>query len=251
MIRAWHFVGKTLRDGSPIPADGEWLEFTGKIELCRSGLHASRDPFDALRFAPGNTLCLVDCAGDVVESKDKLVCSRRRIVARMEARELLLYFARMQALSVVHLWDAPGVVLDYLMTGDDADAAYAAANAAANAANANAAADAAYAAATATADAATATADAAYAAAYADADADAAYADAADAAYAAADAAADAANAAAYAAADAANAAAAYAAADAAYAAAANAAADAAYAANAAYAAARDDFNDLVNECFA
>jgi hypothetical protein len=246
MIRAWHFVGKTLRDGSPIPADGEWLEFTGKIELCRSGLHASRDPFDALRFAPGNTLCLVDCAGDVVESKDKLVCSRRRIVARMEARELLLYFARMQALSVVHLWDAPGVVLDYLMTGDDADAAYAAANAAANAA-----ADAAYAAATATADAATATADAAYAAAYADADADAAYADAADAAYAAADAAADAANAAANAAADAANAAAANAAADAAYAAAANAAADAAYAANAAYAAARDDFNDLVNECFA
>ena len=37
----------------------------------------------------------------------------------MDATEMLRYYARMQALSVVHLWDAPDVVLDYLMTGDE------------------------------------------------------------------------------------------------------------------------------------
>ena len=34
--------------------------------------------------------------------------------------ETLRYFARMQALSVIHLYDdPPDVVLDYLMTGDE------------------------------------------------------------------------------------------------------------------------------------
>ena len=118
-IRAWHFVGKTLRDGSPIPADGEWLIFEGPLKMCESGLHASRHPFDALRYAPGDTLCLVECDGHVIEHDDKLVCSQRRIIAHMDATDMLRYFARMQALSVVHLWDAPDVVLDYLMTGDE------------------------------------------------------------------------------------------------------------------------------------
>ena len=40
---------------------------------------------------------------------------------------MLRYFARMQALSVIHLWDAPDVVLDYLMTGGKAPAAWGAA----------------------------------------------------------------------------------------------------------------------------
>jgi len=32
---------------------------------------------------------------------------------------MLRYFARMQALSVIHLWEPPQVVCDYLMTGDE------------------------------------------------------------------------------------------------------------------------------------
>lgn len=119
MIRAYHFVGKTLRDGRPVPPDGEWLEHDGPIVMCQSGLHASRHPFDALRYAPGATLCLVDCDGDVEEDTDKLVCRRRRIVARIDATDLLLAFAREQALGVVHLWDAPEVVVRYLQTGDE------------------------------------------------------------------------------------------------------------------------------------
>ena len=175
MIRAWHFVGDILRDGRPVPKDGQWLEHEGPIALCESGLHASRSPFDALRYAPGPVLCLVECDGVEDEESDKVVCRRRRIIARRDMTEYLRWFARSQGLSVVHLWEAPDVVLDWLMTGDkglrraaEAAAAYAAAAAAAYAA-AEAAAYAAAAAAAAAA--ATATRVAAYNAAYAAANA--------------------------------------------------------------------------------
>jgi hypothetical protein len=124
MIRAWHFVGDRLRDGRPIPADGEWLEHNGPLILCQQGLHASRHPMDALCYAPGSTLCLVDCDGEIIESNDKLICRKRRIVARCDATEALFYFAKMQALSVAHLWEPPEIVLDFLMTGENRDAAW-------------------------------------------------------------------------------------------------------------------------------
>lgn len=122
-IIAWHFTGDRLRDGSPIPQIGEWLEYTGKVEICKSGLHASRDPFDALQFAPGPMLHKVECDQIVDEEEDKFVCLRRRIIASRDATEGLRYFARMRALSVVHLWSAPDVVLDFLMTGNPVIAA--------------------------------------------------------------------------------------------------------------------------------
>jgi hypothetical protein len=183
-------VNGTLRDGRPIPKDGEVLRYEGPLVMCKSGLHASREPFDALQYAPGPTLskrmparlvpgsasvgkswagsvwrlkrllpaltcsrlCLVNCAGEIVEGDDKLICTERTIVARMDATDLMRYFARMQALSVIHLWDTEPqeVVLDYLMTGDESlraaawDAAWDAARAAAWAAARAAAWDAAW-----------------------------------------------------------------------------------------------------------
>ena len=138
---AWHFVGEKLRDGRPIPADGAWLEHAGRLILCEEGLHWSREPFDALQYAPGAMLCLVEVGGEIVEKKgdDKGISSRRKIIARMDATELLRYFARMQALSVIHLnEDLCGneTVVDYLMIGDESlrAAAWAAAWAAAGAA---------------------------------------------------------------------------------------------------------------------
>jgi hypothetical protein len=135
-ILAWHFVGKTLRDGSPIPRKGQWLKFTGPIEICRSGLHASRQPFDALQYAPGPVLCLVECRGIVKEQSDKLVCSDRKIIERWDATEMLRYFARMQAISALDNWEPPDVVCDWLMTGDEAarSAAWSAARSAARSA---------------------------------------------------------------------------------------------------------------------
>jgi hypothetical protein len=133
-MNAWHFVGNTLRDGRPIPPDGEWLAHTGHVELCRSGLHASKRPWHALRYAPGETLCLVECDDIVQRDDDKFVCRRRRIIVRADITETLRYFARMQALGSIRYWlNPPDVVLDYLMTGDESirGAARAAAKAAA------------------------------------------------------------------------------------------------------------------------
>ena len=138
-VYAWHFTdGNKLRDGSPLPAVGETLKFDGKPILCEQGLHASLHPFDALRYAPGDTLHLVHCAGTILHQEDKLVCTERTITASFKTSEMLRYFARMQALSVLHL--APknmaGVVEDWIMTGDASirSAAYSAADYAADSA---------------------------------------------------------------------------------------------------------------------
>ena len=138
--QAWHFIRRDakgidrLRDGTEAPKDGEWLEFEGPLIMCKSGLHFSRHPFDALQYAPGGLLCLVEVGGEIIDGDDKGVCSRRKIIKRLDATEGLRYFARMQALSVLHLYpgDPADCVLDYLM-GDDSlrSAAYSAADSAA------------------------------------------------------------------------------------------------------------------------
>ena len=130
---AYHFVGDTLRDGRPIPADSEWLVHEGDVTICETGLHASKHPYDALQYAPGPVLCLVECEVVVTEHDDKFVCRRRRIVKRFDATDTMRAFARHCALSVIHLWDAPDVVRRYLETGDESlrAAAWAAARAAA------------------------------------------------------------------------------------------------------------------------
>ena len=135
-VFGWHFVGNTLRDGRPVPADGEWLVHDGPIEICASGLHGSRHPADALEYASGPVLCYCEFRCVVDESDDKLVARERRILRRMDATELLRYHARMcalRALDYAGSADIPSVVADYLMTGDEAlrAAAWAAAWAAA------------------------------------------------------------------------------------------------------------------------
>jgi len=132
---AWHFTGDKLRDGLPLPEVGVWEHYEGKLEMCKSGLHWSRDPFDALQHAPGANLRRVEIKGDFLEQEDKGCSHYRRTVYQFDATELLRYFARMQALSVIHLYpnDKDDVVFDYLMTGDESlrDAARSAAESAA------------------------------------------------------------------------------------------------------------------------
>ena len=118
-VRAYHFCGDKLRDGRPIPPVGEWLVHDGPVVICESGLHASKHPWDALTYAPGATLCLVECKDIVTEHDDKFVCRRRKIVARIDATDMLWEMARWSALQVIHLWDAPDVVRQYLETGDE------------------------------------------------------------------------------------------------------------------------------------
>ena len=119
-IEAWHFCADTLRDGRPIPPDGEWLVHDGDVIPCKSGLHASIRLIDALEYAPGSTLCRVILRGDIQHhGNDKIVGRERQIVWRIDATAVLREFARKCALDVIHLWSAPDVVRKYLETGDE------------------------------------------------------------------------------------------------------------------------------------
>lgn len=117
----WHFTGDKLRDGSPLPRPMVWERYKGTLLMCRSGLHVGVTPWDALGYAPGDNLRLVEYAEVGEAQKDKIVCAKRRTIAQMDANELLRYFARMQAISCIDRWkqEPTDVVLDYLATGDD------------------------------------------------------------------------------------------------------------------------------------
>ena len=70
----------------------------GKLELCAHGLYASTKVSDALKYAPGRTLYLVELSGDVFHGDDKLCASERTYLKCFDAEALLREFARKQAL---------------------------------------------------------------------------------------------------------------------------------------------------------
>lgn len=116
-MTGWHFSGATLRDGRALPTIGEWLVHAGPIVPCHSGLHMSPHPFDALRYAKGPLLHHVELRGDIIahgRPTDKYVGRERRIVATLDATQLMRRFAADQALAVANLWDMPPIVREYL-----------------------------------------------------------------------------------------------------------------------------------------
>ena len=121
-VLAWHFTGDKLRNGEPIPEQGEWLEIDGDPIMCSRGLHASKHPYDALKYAPGAALHRVRLDGTILIDNDKLVATRRKIIwiVPPEIMQPLMWdFARYCARSVLPLWDAPDIVKEYLKTGDE------------------------------------------------------------------------------------------------------------------------------------
>ena len=128
----WHFV-RVDEDGTPrLGYDdgrevkvGETLRVEGPPELCAHGLHASAKLWDALGYARGDklALCRVTLGGDVQHDSDKSVGNERTVIAMLDSdatEKLLREWARWCALQVIHLWDAPDVVRQYLETGDEA-----------------------------------------------------------------------------------------------------------------------------------
>ena len=131
---AWWYGPDTLprNDGRPV-AVGVTHEVQGEIELCKNGLHGSINPLDALKYGRG-TFWRTKHSGNVVHGDDKLASSSRTYLKRVtDTDDVLRHFARLCALDVIHLWDAPDVVVRYLRTGDESirAAAMAAARAAA------------------------------------------------------------------------------------------------------------------------
>ncbi len=116
---AWHFVDDTLKDGTAVPGDGERLDHEGPVSLCEQGLHASERVLDALKFAPGNTICRVECEAVGERQADKFVCGTRTILWRLDAEDVLRAFARRVALDVAGFWDMSDEVRRFLETGND------------------------------------------------------------------------------------------------------------------------------------
>jgi hypothetical protein len=148
----WHFARANnclnYDDGRPIII-GETHTVQGQLELCEWGLHASKRILDALQYAPGPVIYRVRLSGEILIGDDKMCATERTYLWGYDATEILQAFARRCALDVVHLWDPPQIVIDYLKTGDESlrKAAWDAARAAARAAAWDAARDAAWAAA--------------------------------------------------------------------------------------------------------
>ena len=94
---AWHWVVKgkdgklRLRDAREVPAVGEALIHEGEVEMCESGLHASRRVIDALGYIPdgATVLCRVKCEDVVDEQDDKLVCRQRTVVWLHDCEKVL------------------------------------------------------------------------------------------------------------------------------------------------------------------
>ena len=138
---AWHFLPSDRRltnDDRRLVKVGQTLEMLPnerypKPTLCQSGMHGSIRPLDALRYAPGPVACRVSIWGDVQSDEDKITGRYRKVLAMSDVSDALRLFARQCALDVVHLWNAPSIVCEYL-AGDESkrDATWAAARAAQN-----------------------------------------------------------------------------------------------------------------------
>ena len=111
-ILAWHFLADDgmLRGSRPAPADNVTLKHDGDLVMCESGLHASTRLIDALRYAPGALACRVVISGVIKYETDKMVASRRTILWRVDATNVLHEFACLLAEDALSLIDDPAPV---------------------------------------------------------------------------------------------------------------------------------------------
>ena len=122
-MKAWYFSNETKQlqhgDGRPIEL-GKTHSINETPELCARGLHGSVKILDALNYAPGLIIWRVELSGKMAIGTDKIAAQHRTYLAGgINIEPILRKFARMCALDVIDLWDAPDVVVQYLKTGNE------------------------------------------------------------------------------------------------------------------------------------
>jgi hypothetical protein len=120
-IQGWWFASEPILpngDGRKVDV-GKTHHIKGGIEACSCGLHSSRRVIDALQYNHGPMVYMVESWGDVDEKEDKLAASNRKYIAVINAAKVFARFSRWCALSVIHLWEAPEVVIKFLKTGNE------------------------------------------------------------------------------------------------------------------------------------
>jgi len=82
--------------------------------------YLSTEPLGALSIAQGSFVHRVRCSGEITKNNNYAVFSQCTTVSGgINVRETLHHFARLCALDVIHLWDAPRSIIHYLRTGED------------------------------------------------------------------------------------------------------------------------------------
>lgn len=119
-VLAWHWItsDSKLRDGRQLVI-GEHLTMDGEPVLCERGYHGSVLILDALMYAPGSVVCRVEIGGTVAHDNDKLCGTERVALWSVDAEKVLRRFARWCALCVIHMWNAPQIVREFLVSGDE------------------------------------------------------------------------------------------------------------------------------------
>lgn len=84
--------------------EGETRTLDGEIVICAHGYHASRTAWDALQFAPGPVLCLVEVE-PVEERADKLASRSRRLIKAVNVERELREFVADCAERVLHFYE--------------------------------------------------------------------------------------------------------------------------------------------------
>lgn len=141
----WHFAQDNRRLGYQDEREiiiGGCLKVEPPIVLCERGLHASRRALDALSYAPGAFVCLVELGKDAKHDKDKSASTERTVLAALDATNILFQFSMdvaaraMERANVTHedSWNALSIRSAHILgIADDSDLS-AAWNAARNAA---------------------------------------------------------------------------------------------------------------------
>ena len=98
---AWKVLNKGMKSshGNIIWKKGKWQVHKGDIELCNSGLHASKLLVDAIQYVTPGIICKVEYKGDYKEQQDKFVCTEMRVIetyrfTKRKAVEFSIYCAR-------------------------------------------------------------------------------------------------------------------------------------------------------------
>ncbi len=81
-ILRWKFLNEGFKSnvGDCVWEKGVWKKHEGKVSMCNSGFHCSKEVYQAFSFVQGEILAQVECAGKNEIQDDKEVYEKMRIV---------------------------------------------------------------------------------------------------------------------------------------------------------------------------
>jgi hypothetical protein len=95
-VIAYHFLRDDMTAGSgeePAWSEGETRTIEGEISLCEYGYHSAPSPWDALGYALGSVLCLVEISEPEGRDETKFVSRSRKLVKAVNIERQLREFA--------------------------------------------------------------------------------------------------------------------------------------------------------------